>query len=539
MPCNGRGNGCSKKCPVFKARKPGDDDGNAKCKRCSHRKRAHTESTLGDILTQYNLGGLKKPPTDSEARKETSAGFRPGGSGSNKTGKSTRKSDSATPRMIKIAAVHVIIHGLNGEGDLRITQCPTAGKVEDLLKKKFAVLKTPDKKDLEFNPNWTQKRIDKWLRELLPLLFKFLDLRYPGVVYHWVLLGKDQRSLFVMDRETTTGAELDEAKGPSGRKFQDHVYNKAKSNHSETLDVATKHKIPSSVRKSLPSAIEAINAGEEVPSESEEEEIITRRKSQAPKVKPAVIEVESESSSEASDCEAHKLDGDLDVEVESDKAHRPPTWSTKSSQSAVAVKEEEDGDKYDSDIEEVFPPSHEAFLGEGYSRKRSASFFDDARDSKRVRSRSQSSHRSGTSSTVSYDDDASTSLRPVTSSFQYDPALGCASSMHPPMVVGATPVVSYSTWTPTWAPSDASTTLTHSVTGTFTSGQPSVASTSASTSAKPASSSSSTSIPAAATSSAILQATHRISSRPSLQRYVAPPAREGLTVPKTTSSPWN
>ncbi|KAJ6448188.1 hypothetical protein DFH09DRAFT_892893, partial [Mycena vulgaris] len=79
---------------------------------------------------------------------------------------------------------------------------------------------------LQFSINWDQKRIDKWFRALFPLLFEYLDHCYPGDAaseYRWVLLGKDQRTLFLMDRKRITGAELDISKGPTRRKFTDHV----------------------------------------------------------------------------------------------------------------------------------------------------------------------------------------------------------------------------------------------------------------------------------------------------------------------------
>lgn len=98
--------------------------------------------------------------------------------------------------------------------------------VEKLLKYKLVVFKTREDKELQFSPDWDQKRIDKWFRDLFPLLFEYLDYRYPGDAasgYHWVLLGKDQRTLFLMDRERITGAELNESKGPTRRKFTEHV----------------------------------------------------------------------------------------------------------------------------------------------------------------------------------------------------------------------------------------------------------------------------------------------------------------------------
>lgn len=79
MPCNGKaGKNCSKCCLKFQPKTTADIDKQSKCKNCSHRKKVHVDSTgIQDVLAKYNLGALKQRPTDSEARKETSAGFRP------------------------------------------------------------------------------------------------------------------------------------------------------------------------------------------------------------------------------------------------------------------------------------------------------------------------------------------------------------------------------------------------------------------------------------------------------------------------------
>lgn len=112
------------------------------------------------------------------------------------------------------------------EGDLRVCKCVSAPALEKLRKYGLVAFNTMDGTDLYFNIACTQARIDKWLRELFPLLFEFLDGRYPENVapgYHWILLAKAQRDLYVMDRPNITGAELDVAKGQAARKWLEHA----------------------------------------------------------------------------------------------------------------------------------------------------------------------------------------------------------------------------------------------------------------------------------------------------------------------------
>jgi hypothetical protein len=89
----------------------------------------------------------------------------------------------------------------------------------------LSAFKAPNDQDLLYGPKWPQQRIDQWLREVLPLLFEFLDRRYPenaAPAYHWVLVRKSRQTQYVLQRTTITGEELEEAKGSNARKWQDH-----------------------------------------------------------------------------------------------------------------------------------------------------------------------------------------------------------------------------------------------------------------------------------------------------------------------------
>jgi len=68
--------------------------------------------------------------------------------------------------------------------------------------------------------------IDRWVRELFPKAFEWLDIRFGCLdgeenEYQWVLLQKDRTELFVVDRETITGEDLRDAMGTTGRKWKD------------------------------------------------------------------------------------------------------------------------------------------------------------------------------------------------------------------------------------------------------------------------------------------------------------------------------
>ncbi|KAJ7620894.1 hypothetical protein DFH06DRAFT_1143753 [Mycena polygramma] len=96
---------------------------------CSHRKKAHKEATVQEVLAKWGLNKLgKKATTDAEARNESSAGFRPAGSasGSKKpTVPVPKKNTVDTPRTVKVGTVHAITCGLTSEcGRQRRISCP-------------------------------------------------------------------------------------------------------------------------------------------------------------------------------------------------------------------------------------------------------------------------------------------------------------------------------------------------------------------------------------------------------------------------------
>ncbi|KAF7359695.1 hypothetical protein MVEN_00693900 [Mycena venus] len=444
------------------------------------------------------------------------------------------------------------INSVQQEGELRVTQSPTPAQVEKLLKHHLAVLKMCEDKTLEFGLDWNQSQIDKWLRQLLPLLFEFLDARYPDVIppnFHWALLGKDQRTLYLMERKTITGAELDQAKGPTARKFHDHVLRIGESTSEfllpdSDIDPATKHKIPSSLCKNLKVAVERLREGEDLASESESEEGADNRSSRSrvrskgkskAVVKPLPESRENDSPSQVSDSDA--------------ESKEPSPVRTRSVFGIASIKQES---TYDDDYfpERLLPPTNDADIEEiqfseyyGSSLKRSASpfgSFDPEGSRKRARSASYGSNISISSTEIS--PGPSPNLRPATSSFQSDPtASACADA--PVGTAAAAGNAFTSTWTPPWLSSaggSTSTTLalqpsastsTHPMSGaaSITSAAATSAGTTHSVPASVAASSSASAIGSSTNAgSAIGSYFAYPTTGHTVKRYVSPPRREGL-----------
>ncbi|KAJ7077505.1 hypothetical protein B0H15DRAFT_805150 [Mycena belliarum] len=339
---------------------------------------------------------------------------------------------------------------------------------------------------LEFNVEWSQGEVGEWVRDLFPTLFEFLDLRYPENAppgLHWALIRKEQRDIFVMQRNPITGAELNRAKGAHSRPHTEHC-----------IRIGTKHRIPSAQYKDLEHAIEMLQAGEELFSGSEAEESDTPRPRRKPKAKsvktPLFVEVET-SEDDSSD--------DNSIEAS----------DTPQTRSSVRVKKEVADHDFlgvacKSEIEEIFPPAHEAF-GRGVSLKRSASpsaLLDDTCGKvKKIRS----------GSTRFF--------------IKYDPALDNSASV--------TPASAYSTWTPSWTITNSVTSSSSAASGSATHGPSAPGSTASAAGPSVASTVTSTSdVPPSRRRSTLL-------SRPTLRNYVPRPPREGLNVPKAADNLWD
>ncbi|KAK7000662.1 hypothetical protein R3P38DRAFT_3057202 [Favolaschia claudopus] len=498
MPCLGKsGRGCSSDCSGFEPKKKGvkvDDD--TKCKHCGHRKRVHRSNAVQDVMAQYSdrLSQLKKS-TDADARKESYSGFRPkevksGGTSSKGSGTTKKRNEKKGSKMIRVHSIQVMVGGLDGTGKLRVKQPYSKELVNDLIANGLTAFETRDEGNLEFRLDWSQQEIDTWLREVLPLLFEYLDRCYAedAAKFHW-------QTLFALDRKVT-GELLDEVKGAVGRNYKQH-----------SIHIATKHRIPEAAWKSFDDALEAMTAGgEPIPSESESEsELEPPPKPRARKSRSKVAAART-SSAEAASSEASAADADSDGEDLLDES------ASSEEDKPVKVKQEIDDPLFlrdidaDSDVEEVFPgrlllDGDDVSGREAPSRKRTASpALVSEQGSKRARSGSIASHHS----TISISDDSpSPRLNAATSSFQFPPP-------HPPA----------STW--------SSRTVNSISAPTF-----GAAASHASTS-RAAVRSITTPAPSAANSASSFRPT-RVSTGATVRKYVPPAPRQGLKVPPSES----
>ncbi|KAK7007964.1 hypothetical protein R3P38DRAFT_1623314 [Favolaschia claudopus] len=508
MPCLGKSaRGCSSSCAGFEPKKKGvkvDDD--KKCKHCGHRKRVHRSNAVQDVMAHYSdrLSELKKS-TDADARKESYSGFRPkevkSGGISSKGSGTTKRNEKKDSKMIRVHSIQVMVGGLDATGKLRVKQPYSKELVNDLKANGLTAFETRDEGNLEFTRlDWSQKEIDTWLREVLPLLFEYLDRCYAedATEFHWVLLSKSKQTLFALDRKVT-GELLDEVKGAVGRNYKEH-----------SIRIATKHRIPEAAWKSFDDALDAMTAGgEPIPSESESESELepppkprARKSRSKPRSKVAAART---SSAEAASSEASAADADSDGEELLDESE-----ASSEEEKPVKVKQEIDDPLFlrdidaDSDVEEVFPrrlllDGDDVSGREAPSRKRTASpALVSEQGSKRARSGSIASHHS----TISISDDSpSPRLNAATSSFQFPPP-------HPPA----------STWSSRTGNSISAPTYGAAASRASTSAIRSI-----------------TTGPAPPASSASAFRPTRASTGATVRKYVPPAPRQGLKVPPSES----
>ncbi|KIJ06897.1 hypothetical protein PAXINDRAFT_19901 [Paxillus involutus ATCC 200175] len=131
---------------------------------------------------------------------------------------------AAQEKSVKIGSLLMIPDGFDEDGTLVGERRPSKSALENFVG--YGLLVREDEgKDLEFLVSWSMDAIDIWLRRLLQKPFQWLDaccgLPAAGE-YHWVLLGFDRQKYFVITRATTTGKDLDQAKGTTGRKYTTH-----------------------------------------------------------------------------------------------------------------------------------------------------------------------------------------------------------------------------------------------------------------------------------------------------------------------------
>ncbi|KAF8589399.1 hypothetical protein K439DRAFT_1525107 [Ramaria rubella] len=103
---------------------------------------------------------------------------------------------------------------------LRITATPEGAREGELETVGLAVF--GKKGELTFFQEWSNFRIDKWLRELFLQAFAFLDEVYPhpGPERHWCLL-KSLHNKLSKHKAISEGLDLDEVKGVKGRPWSE------------------------------------------------------------------------------------------------------------------------------------------------------------------------------------------------------------------------------------------------------------------------------------------------------------------------------
>ncbi|KAG6376025.1 hypothetical protein JVT61DRAFT_1989 [Boletus reticuloceps] len=146
------------------------------------------------------------------------------------------------------------------DGQIRVPKKPSKQDREDYRKWELLVSKDGGRV-IEFNTSWTMSDVDDWLRRLLPMPFAWLDARRGKPTlgeYHWVLLNSQRLNYFVFICPTITGEELDEVKGPSGRKYTDY-----------SIVITPRQLIPASAYPNLVIATENILSGGTVGSDVE------------------------------------------------------------------------------------------------------------------------------------------------------------------------------------------------------------------------------------------------------------------------------
>ncbi|KAJ7710107.1 hypothetical protein B0H14DRAFT_3022348 [Mycena olivaceomarginata] len=319
--------------------------------------------------------------------------------------------DTIKAKATRVGSVSIITSGLDSNGELRDLRCPGRSEFESFFGYDLAAVKNEDGKEIVFKKTWDHQRIDKWVRGLMPDVFRFLDHRYPEnahPAYHWVLLNKDRLKLYVM-KCPITGELLEEVKGLKSKTAGEHA-----------IRIATKHKISSSVYKiGFRAAIERMKLEGNPPSESEAEP--PKRKPKRPVKRGRTISSDDESESAESTTEDKLEDGAADEIADVATEDKFPVSLSADSGSRVAKEEIRDKDtdlflkgEFDSDLEEIPPPEKWPQL---VKWSRSPGFEEP--DRKRMRQDFQTISTSDNETTVSGSPSRSPQLRPVTPSFSY------------------------------------------------------------------------------------------------------------------------
>nr|GAT44777.1 predicted protein [Mycena chlorophos] len=258
--CRGRsGKPCAQRCPSFQ----GSRD---KCSHCQHKAKHHeprkaekpvpdAPKSIRSILESYGKTIQAAKSSDTAARKETSAGFRPKKETKAAAGPSRAHIEAAPVESITVGGIQLIPCGLNAGGEPNNPSATDADKeFESAIKLGLAVASQADKK-ITFASGMRQPSVDNLFRAKFPAAFTVLDHLYPKNAppeLQWVLVKKIQRKLQAVVRDEITGEELSQ-------------YMTTPNSHrgalSSRLRIVTKGRIPEAIWQDLGAAVETIESG--------------------------------------------------------------------------------------------------------------------------------------------------------------------------------------------------------------------------------------------------------------------------------------
>ncbi|KAH7904069.1 hypothetical protein BJ138DRAFT_1131123 [Hygrophoropsis aurantiaca] len=243
--CSGKTNdGSPCPCRRFKGRKNQQDDEPAFCVNCEHYDTCHPDSdgpltqqvppaaqssNISAMVSKYTHLLPKMKATEDIARKETNNGFRKkeesrsGPSGS-KAKTVYKKEIDAELKKIAVGSIVMITTGfLHGKHKLKSEVAPNARKMEALREAKLLVSESSNGQPVKFSKDMTTEEIDKYLRDLFPDLFQYLDKKggKSGVDFHWALLVKAGTRLSLSSQKTPNGGDFTANRNPTGRRWEE------------------------------------------------------------------------------------------------------------------------------------------------------------------------------------------------------------------------------------------------------------------------------------------------------------------------------
>ncbi|KAF8495091.1 hypothetical protein JB92DRAFT_2834853 [Gautieria morchelliformis] len=244
--------GCD--CPKFEQRADQDPNKPFRCRDCDHVQNWHasadtpqdhtengTKQKVSKIMESYSaqIASLHPKPGSkaciADAEVECFAALKKADNGENhkkytekkkaknhksKAEAADKSTGKAVGTMVDIRGIMMLPEGLTAQGDLRQSSKPEGDREGDLESYGLAVF--GNKGELKFCQEWSNLRIDQWLREHLPEPFIYLDTKYPapGEQHHWRLL-KPSHNKLRLHRNIAGGYDFNEAKGSRGRAWLD------------------------------------------------------------------------------------------------------------------------------------------------------------------------------------------------------------------------------------------------------------------------------------------------------------------------------